>query len=175
MTNIIKSTARIIYYTQIINLLILIRQNYASGRLALRNSERFGVAHLYFKDARLIHVTGSKGESEAVLLDILCWTYANIRFEAGIHVGDGNVTVQTIFLYERWLSHLEMQGNFHGISETLLQSFVLQMQLDPNERKALSVRSDWQEHKEAISHFLREKRSEQDFDVLRAIVRRDQI
>ena len=46
--------------------LLIIRDGRASGRLSLRNAEQFGIAHLYFDEARLIHVTGDKRDAEGI-------------------------------------------------------------------------------------------------------------
>lgn len=60
-----------------------IRRSRAFGRLTLRNSDRFGVAHLYFHGGKLAHIVGSSGEAEATLQDLQHWTHAQVRFERG--------------------------------------------------------------------------------------------
>jgi hypothetical protein len=60
-----------------------IRRSRAFGRLTLRNSDRMGVAHLYFHSGKLAHIVGSSGNAEATLQDLQRWTHAVVRFERG--------------------------------------------------------------------------------------------
>lgn len=60
-----------------------IRRSKASGRLSLRNTERLSVAHLYFRDGRLVQIVGNRGDNRAILLELKGWTYAAARFDRG--------------------------------------------------------------------------------------------
>lgn len=48
-------------------------------RLALRNSERFGLVHLYFAQGRLAHVEGHRATPLAALSDLATWHAGTIR------------------------------------------------------------------------------------------------
>jgi hypothetical protein len=67
-----------------------IRRSRAIGRLTLRNSDRIGIAHLYFQHGKLVHIVGSSGDASATLQDLLRWTHAAVRFERS-----NSVPVQT--------------------------------------------------------------------------------
>ncbi|MBX5452082.1 DUF4388 domain-containing protein [Thermogemmatispora sp.] len=79
----------------------------AFGRLTVRNNTRLGLAHLYFRNGRLVHVIGTRGAVDAVLADLQSWTRATLRFERGVMVQSENVTPAHEQRFERWLSHLQ--------------------------------------------------------------------
>src|SRR5262245_344123 len=87
--------------------LLFIRDRRASGRLSLRNGEQFGIAHLYFNEARLIHVTGDKRDAEEILNDLLSWTKGSVRFDSGMLVRFESLTWQQAQIFGRWLAFLE--------------------------------------------------------------------
>lgn len=103
-----------LYYTQVTSVLLSIRDYQASGRLSLYNQERFGLAHLYFNEALLIHVTGDKSSSEAVLRDMLTWRQARVRFDWNVKVPYQCVSRQEAELFALWLSTLEDEGATQG-------------------------------------------------------------
>ena len=109
------------YLAEVTFALIHIWQSHASGRLSIRNGERFGLAHLYFREARLIHVTGNKGEGEAVLNDLLTWRKGTVRFDAAMTVNYESVNWQQAEIFTRWLAFLEMRGGIHDIPRTQLE------------------------------------------------------
>lgn len=109
------------YFAQVTLVLMKIRDTLASGRLSIRNTEQAGLAHLYFRNARLVHVTGTKSLGEAVLQDVLSWSRANIRFDQNLLVSYEDLTWQQAEVFTRWLVFLEMHGRLHGISQMTLQ------------------------------------------------------
>jgi hypothetical protein len=106
-----------LYYTQVTSVLLRIRDYQASGRLSLYNQERFGLAHLYFREALLIHVAGDKSGGEAVLRDMLTWRQARVRFDWEVRVPYQGVSRQEAELFALWLSALEDEGATQGASE----------------------------------------------------------
>ena len=52
-------------------------------RLALRNTERFGIVHLYFAHGRLSHVAGHRASAQASLSDLATWHAGAIRRDEG--------------------------------------------------------------------------------------------
>ena len=118
--------------------LLFIRDTRASGRLSLRNGEQFGIAHLYFNEARLIHVTGGKRDAEDILQDLLNWTKGGVRFDTGMLVAFESVTWQQANIFGRWLAFLEMRGRMQGIAQARLAGLARGMMLPlPGEPIAL--------------------------------------
>ncbi len=60
-----------------------IRRSRAFGRLTLRNTDRIGVAHLYFRAGKLVHMLSNRGDANATLADLRGWRQATARFERG--------------------------------------------------------------------------------------------
>jgi hypothetical protein len=56
----------------------------AFGRLSLRSTERFSIAHLYFRAGRLMHAAGNRGDIYAILTDVREWQQGVVRFDRGI-------------------------------------------------------------------------------------------
>jgi hypothetical protein len=79
----------------------------AFGRLTVRNNTRLGLAHLYFRNGRLVHVIGTRGAVDAVLADLQSWTRATLRFERGVMIQSENVTPLHEQRFERWLARLQ--------------------------------------------------------------------
>ncbi len=109
------------FLAEVTLILLLIRDTRASGRLSMRNSERFGIAHLYFKEARLIHVTGDKRDAEATLTDLLSCSKGSARFDSGTLVTFESLTWQQANIFGRWLAFLEMRGIMQGIAQERLE------------------------------------------------------
>jgi len=130
--------------------LLFIRDRRASGRLSLRNAEQFGIAHLYFNEARLIHVTGGKRDAEGILSDLLSWTKGSLRFDSGMLVTFESLTWQQAHIFGRWLAFLEMRGIMQGIAQErlvgLARSLMLQL---PGEPIALPDEVEYREEYEA--------------------------
>jgi hypothetical protein len=87
-----------------------IRRSHAFGRLTLRNSNRPGVAHLYFHGGRLAHIVSSSGDAEATLQDMLGWTHAALRFERGATATGTTISDEQEQTFERLLLHFQEMG-----------------------------------------------------------------
>lgn len=61
-------------------------------RLALHNTERFGLVHLYFAHGRLIRVEGHRGSPQASLVDLAAWHAGTIRRDEGSSVAVPNAS-----------------------------------------------------------------------------------
>ncbi|HJT57249.1 MAG TPA: DUF4388 domain-containing protein [Ktedonobacteraceae bacterium] len=112
------------YLAEVTLALLHIRDLSASGRLSIRNGERFGIAHLYFKEACLVHINGDKGDGEAILNDLLTWSKGAVRFDAALTVSYESITWQQAQIFTRWLAFLEMRGLMYGIPQMRLDRFV---------------------------------------------------
>ncbi len=111
----ISHSSRSDYFSQVMLILIQMRHNRPSGRLSLRNGDRFGLAHLYFKEGLLVHVTGDKGDGEEVLNDVITWSKGYARFDQEKIMNYVNITWQQTEIFTQWLSLLEMRAIAHGI------------------------------------------------------------
>jgi hypothetical protein len=120
----LSSASRQGYLAEVTLALLHIRDTHASGRLSIRNDERFGLAHLYFKQACLVHVTGDKRDGESVLNDLLTWSKGKVRFDPSLMVNYESITWQQAQIFGRWLAFLEMRGIMQGIPNTRLKGFV---------------------------------------------------
>ena len=119
-----SSVSRPGYLAEVTLALLQIRDTRASGRLSIRNGEHFGLAHLYFKEACLVHITGDKRDGENVLNDLLTWSKGTVRFDSALMVNYESVTWQQAQIFSRWLAFLEMRGIIQGIPRTRLDGFV---------------------------------------------------
>jgi hypothetical protein len=119
-----SSASRPGYLAEVTLALLQIRDTRASGRLSIRNEERFGLAHLYFKEACLIHITGDRRDGESVLNDLLTWSKGKVRFDSSLMVNYKSITWQQAQIFSRWLAFLEMHGIMHGIPHIRLEGFV---------------------------------------------------
>lgn len=91
-------------------IIITIRRSRAFGRLTLRNSDRVGVAHLYFHDGKLVHIVGSSGDAEATLQDLRNWTHAFLRFERGANTATVTITDEQEQGFDALLTHFQTLG-----------------------------------------------------------------
>lgn len=87
-----------------------IRRSRAFGRLTLRNSDRLGVAHLYFHGGRLAHIVGSSGHADATLQDMQGWTHATLRFERGATASGTTISDEQELAFDRLLLHFQELG-----------------------------------------------------------------
>lgn len=130
--------------------LLFIRDRRASGRLSLRNAEQFGIAHLYFNEARLIHVAGDKREAEGILNELSGWTKGSVRFDSGQLVTFESVTWQQAHIFGRWLAFLEMRGLMQGIAQERLEGLARSLMLQlPGEPITLPSEVEYREEYEA--------------------------
>jgi hypothetical protein len=91
-------------------ILTTIRQSRAFGRLTLRNSDRVGIAHLYFHSGKLVHIVGSSGDASATLQDLQGWTHAAIRFERGSSVTGATIAEEQEQAFEALVDHFQQLG-----------------------------------------------------------------
>lgn len=119
--------ARLNYFSEVTLALMEIRDHLSSGRLSIRNSERVGLVHLYFKEARLVHVAGDKRDTEAILRDLLSWSKGQVRFDPMVTVEFEDVCWRQVEIFTRWISLLEMHGLAHGIPRSRLRGLTLQL------------------------------------------------
>ena len=166
--------------------LLYIRDTRATGRISIRNAERFGLAHLYFNAARLIHIAGDKRSGEAILNDLLTWSRGSVRFDAALLVNYETVTWQQAQIFARWLAFLEMRGAMHGIPRARLNGFVhsftasLPMQpialpeeieyYDKHEEVALA--RQWQRLNEGVQHLIERTVAEEQRQQLKQVSQR---
>ncbi len=87
-----------------------IRRSRIFGRLTLRNSDRLGVAHLYFHGGRLVHIVGSSGNAEATLQDMQGWTHATLRFDRGATATGTTITDEQELAFDQLLLHFQEMG-----------------------------------------------------------------
>lgn len=94
----------------LVRIITTIRHSQSFGRLTLRNSDRIGVAHLYFQGGKLVHIVGSSGDAEATLQDLHRWTHAAIRFERGSTLIGTAITARQERDFEDLLIHFQALG-----------------------------------------------------------------
>ncbi len=121
------SVPRIDYYENVILSLIQIRDQNSSGRLSIRNVERFGLAHLYFQRSRLTHVAGDKRHAEEVLQELLTWSKGQVRFDTAVVVDHETLTWQQTDLFAHWLALLEMRGATYSITHAQVTGLARQL------------------------------------------------
>ena len=92
------------------NIVNAIRRSRAFGRLTIRNVDRLGVAHLYFRSGKLVHMISNLGDANATLSDLKGWTRATIRFERGAHITSETITDDQEQIFDALLLQLQMQG-----------------------------------------------------------------
>jgi hypothetical protein len=140
------------YLAEVTIALLYIREMYASGRLSIRNGERFGLVHLYFSQAQLIHITGDKRDGEIILNDLLTWTKGAVRFDPAMVVDYETVTWQQAQIFARWLAFLEMRGIMQGIPRARLNGLVQSLTANlPVERIVLPEEVEYYEESEEIA------------------------
>jgi hypothetical protein len=121
------SNSHLNYFENVILALLQINDNRASGRLSIRNIDRFGLAHLYFKQSRLVHVAGDKRYAEDVLQDLLTWSKGQVRFDTAVVIEYETLTWQQAGLFVRWLSVLEMHCVAHGVTHQQMATLTHQL------------------------------------------------
>ncbi|HEX9414118.1 MAG TPA: hypothetical protein VF916_11495 [Ktedonobacterales bacterium] len=99
---------------ELVGLIAAVRAQGRTVRLALHNTDRFGLLHLYFERGQLIRLEGHTGGSAESLLDLESWRHAAVRLEP---VSPGAVTPSVSFaldrLLDRTLAKLERAGVTH--------------------------------------------------------------
>jgi Domain of unknown function (DUF4388) len=87
-----------------------IRHARAFGRLTLRNTVRLGIAHLYFRAGKLVHMVSNRGDAQATLVYLQEWTRATIRFERGVAITEENITDEAEQLLDALILELQRKG-----------------------------------------------------------------
>ncbi len=173
------------YLAEVTLALLHIRDARVSGRLSVRNAERFGLVHLYFNQARLIHITGAKCDGEVMLNDLLTWTKGSVRFDPAVEVYYETLTWQQAQLFTRWLTFLEMRGIMHGIPRTRLDGFAYSMsahlprepialpkEVEQHEEHEETLIHQWQHLNEGIHHLVERALTEEQREQLRQVSHR---
>lgn len=116
------------YFVQVTTILLRVYESGGSGRLSLRNKKRFGIAHLYFRGALLVHIAGDKqGGGAIVLRDLLTWTQAQVRFDWNVIGEHQYVSSQEAELFSRWLSLLELRAIACGVAPGLVNGLEVRL------------------------------------------------
>ena len=170
------------YLAEVTLALLRIRDTRASGRLSIRNAERFGLVHLYFNQARLIHITGAKSDGEVMLNDLLTWTKGSVRFDPAVEVNYETITWQQAQLFTRWLKFLQMRGMMHGIPRTRLDGFaysmsvhlpgepiVLPKEVEQHDEYEDTLIQQWQRLNEGVHNLVEHALTEEQREQLRQI------
>lgn len=87
-----------------------IRATSDTGRLALRNTVRMGMLHLYFERGQLVHFEGSHGSTDDALIDLAGWSGGMIRFDAGVLAERQTVTPAQQEFFQRTLLLMQQRG-----------------------------------------------------------------
>lgn len=88
-----------------------IRGSRMFGRLTLRNADRPGVAHLYFRCGKLVHILGSRGDATATLVEMQRWRRATARLERGtFQVKGETISQEQEQAFDILLVQLQRQG-----------------------------------------------------------------
>ncbi|HEX9132395.1 MAG TPA: hypothetical protein VF844_08880 [Ktedonobacteraceae bacterium] len=170
------------YLAEVTLALLHISDTRASGRLSVRNAERFGLTHLYFNQARLIHITGDKCDGEVMLNDLLTWTKGSVRFDPAVELYYETLTWQQAQLFTRWLTFLEMRGIMHGIPRNRLDGFAYSMsahlprepialpkEVEQHEEPEEALIHQWQRLHEGFHHLFEHALTEEQREQLRQV------
>lgn len=90
-----------------------IRSQNRTVRLVLRNTERFGVLHLYFEHGRLMQVQAHKENPSKSFADLATWNYATIRVDEladSVHMPGSSASVGLEQALDSTLRQLESRG-----------------------------------------------------------------
>jgi len=87
-----------------------IRATSGAGRLALRNSARMGMLHLYFERGQLVHLEGTRATIDDALIDLAGWTEGLLRFDSGVLPERQTVTPGQEDFFYRTLLLLQQNG-----------------------------------------------------------------
>lgn len=93
-----------------------IRATGGTGRLALRNTVRVGMLHLYFERGQLVHLEGSRASIDDALIDLAGWSDGVIRFDVGVLPERQTVTPAQQDFFHRTLLMLQQRDVVDGVS-----------------------------------------------------------
>lgn len=108
----------------------LIRSQNRTVRLVLRNTERFGVLHLYFEHGRLVHVLGHKENPSKSFGDLATWSQGTIRQDELTSGVDKAVSSSVNVVLEQSLDSTLQQLESRGTIQAL-----------PNSRKSFQTQN----------------------------------
>jgi len=92
-----------------------IRATGGTGRLALRNTVRVGMLHLYFERGQLVHLVGSRASIDDALIDLAGWSDGLIRFDVGVLPERQTVTPAQQDFFHRTLLLLQQRDVVEGV------------------------------------------------------------
>ncbi len=92
------------------NIVQQVRRMRTFGRLTLRNTERFSIAHLYFRAGKLAQVVGNRGDAHIILDELREWKHAFLHFDRGITMEDEILASEYEHVLDEVLVHLHQQG-----------------------------------------------------------------
>src|SRR6185437_6594592 len=87
-----------------------IRATGGTGRLALRNTARMGMLHLYFERGQFVHLAGSRGNTDEALIDLAGWSSGVIRFDVGVLTERQTVTPAQQEFFHRTILMMQQRG-----------------------------------------------------------------
>ncbi len=87
-----------------------IRATGGTGRLALRNTVRLGMLHLYFEHGQLVHVEGSRASADDALIDLAGWSEGLIRFDANVLPERHTITPAQQDFFHRTIMMMQQRG-----------------------------------------------------------------
>jgi hypothetical protein len=93
-----------------------IRTTGGTGRLALRNTVRMGMLHLYFERGQLVQLEGSRASIDDALIDLAGWNEGLIRFDNGVVPERQTVTPTQREFFQRTLLLLQQHGVVDPVS-----------------------------------------------------------
>ncbi len=95
-----------------------LRATGGTGRLALRNSARRGMLHLYFERGQLVHLEGIRATIDDALIDLAGWTEGSLRFDSGVLPERQTLTPEQEVFFQRTLILLQQHGVLAPVRET---------------------------------------------------------
>lgn len=93
-----------------------IRATGGTGRLALRNTVRVGMLHLYFERGQLVQLEGSRASIDDALIDLAGWSEGVIRFDVGVLPERQTVTPAQQEFFHRTLLMLQQRDVVDEVS-----------------------------------------------------------
>ncbi|HEV2239059.1 MAG TPA: DUF4388 domain-containing protein [Ktedonobacterales bacterium] len=105
---------------ELVSLIATIRSQGRTARLALHNTERFGLLHLSFEQGRLVRVEGNAGGPSESLYDLESWRHGAIRIEPlapGAAGPSGNLPLES--LLDATLAQMERARIVHSAPPAL--------------------------------------------------------
>lgn len=102
-----------------------IRATGGTGRLALRNTVRIGMLHLYFEHGQLVHLEGTRAGTDDALIDLAGWSEGVIRFDDGVLSERQTITPAQQEFFHRTILLMQQRGVV-GASPRLMPPFPAQ-------------------------------------------------